>query len=479
MCGLILLALIGCASCSGGDGQQPVVWRGQGSAAAHAPVAPRLRTVWTSSGVRPVTAVGVIGSTALVYGQAGHRLYLYGLDASTGRVRWHREASTAATTPGVDLYVAEVDGSVAYFGPMTSVATGAARMIVADPSTGRTLGQSPPQRWTGRPHPCSDTDLAPCASAFDQAGAVTEYRLDVRRGTLRAVDAGYREVGEGLVDPLLRNPEFLEHRVNGETVWGRPLAALFDPGYSTDEGWDFEKFGEYYVGTVGRPLRVVDKYTRRVDLAQDLLTAGFGESEGTLWWQQHGTSVNCLGALSLGTDQPYPVRCRYTGTITYRYPRAGGVPQVIPSGVSVIIEGFDPLGSTATWSHRLGAAMSLVDGDQRLVAVSDQEVLLRVPAGTFVLNVKTGSLVAAPSGGRYWCQRDQSFDEAGVPAPSSGLSSGRIPHQGRLTSVCDAAGHRVTNPAEWPGSVPTAVSAEGPSGLRLVATADGVIAFAS
>jgi hypothetical protein len=93
-------------------------------------------------------------------------------------------------------------------------------------------------------------------------------------------------------------------------------------------------------------------------------------------------------------------------------------------------------------------------------------VLIHAPGGNSVLNVRTGAMWPAAPRETYWCQRDQAFVES--PA------TGRVPHVGQLTSICDAAGKTA---ARLPRSVPSAVSAKGPGGLRLVSTADAVIAF--
>lgn len=294
---------------------------------------------------------------------------------------------------------------------------------------------------------------------------MAELRLDLRTGSLSERGRGFRFLGEQLVDPLLRNPEVIERRVGGSTVWLRDLADLFDNGYSTDQGWDFPKFGNYYVGTLVhyRPGPAV-RHSLTIDLAHDPLTASFSAQDGQLWWQEHGISVDCMGTLLPNAESPDPVRCRYSGTVTYTMDRSGHV-KTTSSKLHVTIEGFDPLSSTATWSHPVGAAISLVDGSAPTMAVTDHEVMVRLPAGASVLNLTTGALRPVSAGETFWCQRQEPF--AQVPAADP-------PHEGQVVTICDTAGHPATR---LPFSVPSAVSAKGPRGLRLVSTPGAVVAY--
>lgn len=481
-----LIAACVCAGCTGGGGRRwPVATASRsgsapsGTSPAPAPPAatspaatspattsPAPVPVWASRGVRPVSPVSVIGTTALVYGDTAAHLYLYGLDARTGRMLWRRSASTSGTTPGVALQVSEVHGQVAFFGPMAPH-TFRARLMLVDAATGRIRARSVPMTWLDTPAACSEADPVPCAAASVPSGPPRRYRLDPRSGRLRAVAQGSRGLGDGLVDPLSRNPESIEHWAHGKYVWGQDVVNLFDPGYTTDNGWDFEKYGDMYVGTLQRiPPGTVTRRAWTIHAGRDVLTAGFDVGDGRLWWQQHGTSIGCGSSLWLGADPPTPVWCRYTGTITYHAGTAGRAPTVTTSGFSVRVQGFDPEGGRVLWSRSFGAATTLAPGaGAGGVAVSDRAVLLRVPAGPVVLDVVTGAVRSPRAGESFWCRQRREFAETPRSTPA---------HVGEVIASCDLQGRPA---ADVPPVVPLAVSTQAPGGLRLVATAGAVIAY--
>ena len=240
---------------------------------------------------------------------------------------------------------------------------------------------------------------------------------------------------------------------------------LFAPGYSTDNGWDFRKFGDNYVGTLRRQLRgAIKGGTFTVDLAHDLLTSGFAVVTGDVRWQRHGTSIDCEGTLE--PPDTVPVRCRYTGSISYHFPTHGkGQMRVTTSGLRVTVEGFDPADGSTTWSHRLGALTSLVDDGSRSIIASEREALIRTPGRPTIVNLANGATRPVAAGETFWCSYTQSFTQT----PQLGVEK-----VGYLTRICDANGKPATT---LPRSVPALVSTPGPGGLRLVSTAAAVVAY--
>lgn len=241
---------------------------------------PPLAVGWRTHGVHPVSHVVVLGRTALVYGITGKQLYLYGIAARGGAVLWRHAASTSATTQGVVLEVVTAGTNVAYFGPLDRARGRDAQLIAADAESGRVRASTPRLEWTGSPHACDRHPADPCATSYQPGPhANIEFRLNVRNRVLQAVPgvgAGHRDTGDQLVDPLVRNPERIERRVDGRTVWARRLSSLFGPGLTTDAGWNFERYGDSYAGTV---FAADDPYTPRrtltIDLAHDPVSAGF------------------------------------------------------------------------------------------------------------------------------------------------------------------------------------------------------------
>lgn len=436
---------------------------------------PALRLAWQTTGFGPVSPVKVLGRVALGYGVVGKRLYLYGLRTDDGRVLWRHAASTSATTQGVDVGVTTIGGLVTYFGPLAGTRDAAARLVAAVPATGRVVASSVRMEWASTPHPCERAPNVPCATAYTpQAHADVEYRLNLRNGSIDIVPGdldGYREVGDELVDPLSRAPEYVERRAAGRTVWTRRLSELFGPGTTTDSGWQFNKYGTVYTGTV---YAGIDAYTfhrtERIDLARQPVTAGFRAADGALLWRRPGTSVDCAGTLSTGASRPVPVRCRYTGTITLHYPPVGtrGTVTSTTSGLAVTIEGFDPQTGRTTWSRPMGATKSLFSSARDTELRTDTDVLI----GTRVLELRTGRFVTATRGDTFWCRRQREFAES--PATIGGKRHLEV-HLGTVAEPCDVDGRTTAAP---PTSVPSSLS-DIAGDLRIVATPTAVRAYRS
>lgn len=472
---VVAVALLG-AGCTGSSRHLVATpHRSSAHAASSAPPVsrPTLRLAWRTTGFEPVSPVKVMGRATIVYGVVGKRLYLYGLRADDGKILWRHPASTSATTAGVDVKVATVGGLVTYFGPFAGRRDASAPLIAAAPMTGRVVASSLPMQWASTPHACARKRSVPCATAYTpQARADVEYRLSLRDGTLdvvTGVQSGYREIGDELVDPLSRDPEFISRRVDGHAVWTRRLTTLFGPGTTTDSGWDFEKYGNVYAGTV---YAGIDSYTfhrtERIDLVHQPVSAGFRADTGALLWRQRGTSINCADTLYSGATRPAPVRCRYTGAITFHYPPLGARGKVTStaSGLTVTVEGFDPQTGRTTWSRPMGATKALFDSSRDPEVRGDTEVLL----GRRVLDLRTGQFASARRGEVFWCLRQRQFAES--PVAVGGKRHLEL-HLGSTADPCDVNGR--TTPSV-PASVPPSMS-DTAGGLHIVATTTAVLAY--
>src|SRR5262249_46817894 len=148
-----------------------------------------------------------------------------------------------------------------------------AKLVIADPRTGKEVAVSEPGFFYSPAAVCDDDPDAACTTAWDQpTNTVVDVRIGGRAsGTTGAgrVSLG-RRVGEGGLTNLRgRDPERLGRIQNGRLTWSRPIADYFGPGATTDTGWVFFVDGDVYVGSVGHK-----------DWIGGLLTLGQGSTAG-------------------------------------------------------------------------------------------------------------------------------------------------------------------------------------------------------
>jgi hypothetical protein len=222
--------------------------------AASAPAAPAAG--WQRSDLRPVTQPAPAGSLFVLEVAQSGGLAVVGLDAATGATVWSRRASTSEVTAGVAPVLVVAGGKVIYLAPDGS----AAALVAVDAQTGAPVWTTGPGEFRAPPSVRTDAPSAVCVAGVlaSDAGDVATLRFDIATGRRLAAphvtgDAP-RELGDGLYDPGVRDPERLTATRRAKVAWSRPLTAIFRlPGATSDSGWNFGRFEQLglFVGSVG------------------------------------------------------------------------------------------------------------------------------------------------------------------------------------------------------------------------------------
>lgn len=367
---------------------------------------PRAEQVWSLDAAiigQPQAA----GDVALVYveQEQAQELALVGVDAVTGEQLWSQPASPGEVVPGIAVVPTVLEGAdgqplAAYFRP-DPTGNLFARLVLADPRTGKDVFATAPLLFGSTPRACSD-DRDVCVQArsgYD--GQRSTMRLRLADGSLlpepESVDGFVRGIGpEGLSDVRPGGVEYLARVQDGAVVWKTPIDELFAPGYSTDGGWAWNYYpdSDLFVGFVGqRPVDVTPNSPRELNLAAGV-TIAIDASTGRRRWRDDGSLPTCSGTLPLplalsgeGDERaPVPVRCRYEGAAVVRQ---GQEPMF--DGLDVSVEGFDLATGETTWTLPLGAVEGLVFSGGVGAVAGPQEVLLPGPDGPVVLNVAAGT----------------------------------------------------------------------------------------
>ena len=176
---------------------------------ASAPAAPA--QAWQRADLRPITQPAPAGGLFVLAVAQGGGTAVVGLDAATGATVWSRPASTSDVTPGVAPNLVVAGGKVIYLAPDGS----AAALVAADAQTGTPVWTTGPGAFRAPPSVCSDARSAVCVAGVltSDAGDVATLRFDI--ATERRLAAPHvtgdapRELGDGIYDPGVRDPERL------------------------------------------------------------------------------------------------------------------------------------------------------------------------------------------------------------------------------------------------------------------------------
>ena len=186
------------------------------------------------------------------------------------------------------------------------------------PSLGSTRA---PARRSGRPHRAADPARPGDATSARperpqrERGTLIRFTGLPRASIVFGASTRGRDLGGGLFDPALRNPDYLVAASGSRVSWRKPLADIFGAGSTTDTGWNFARDTKLglFIGSVGfKPLQET-KTTATLDLSK-AVTAGFRISDGSVVWRNPGASYACgicvdpTSAIVQTQPQPVPGR---------------------------------------------------------------------------------------------------------------------------------------------------------------------------
>lgn len=352
--------------------------------------------LWARSDLRPVGQPLAVGGVAVAAIHDGADLFVVALEPSTGRELWRRPASPGNVVPGVAVGPTTAGGKVVYFRP-DPAGDLFARLVIAEPRTGKDLATTAPLQFNSTPRVCDDgVDVCTVSRAGPDA-AYGAFRLKVASGEYAPMDTGLppqaRLIGTGgLIDVGGRDPEELGRLRDGKLVWRRPLREAFPAGFSSSNGWAWLHYptAGVFVGSVlGKSVDGTD------NPAATTASAGLDEDTGTVLWQDPGSNVGCYGTL-FGILDPHDPQRQVLAL------RCRGTTQ------GVTVERFDVRTGATKWAVPIGAAPSLQRGGDRATAVAGP-AMLSIVAGA-VLDVATGTHRPARLDERFWCRRPYTFD---------------------------------------------------------------------
>lgn len=434
---------------------------------------PPITEAWRSASITPIGQPVAEGDVAVVYGTVNKDLYLYGIGMADGAVRWRQAASPGRVVGGIAVEPTVIDHRVVYFRPDPSGEL-ATRLVVASPDTGADVFVS---FFLSHPSRCSDgADI--CLMALQGDTAVRRRFSVDARGPIPDHDgppADSRFLGTDLLGLGGRNPEMLAGFSGGKVSWTAALSRYFPPGYTTDDGWNFELYRSagVHVGSVGHPADARDANTTTVDLAK-ARTVAIDTATGWAAWQADGTAFTCEYAVALertvadDRSELWPVRCRYRGTA--HYDRATGAATY--DGLDVRVEGFDVATGRTTWSVPLGAAEAFMAEDTGTTKVSDTEVLVQAASGPLIVDVARGSTRRPAKDELFWCGKNGLFHYRESQQYADGATSDAW-RGGTLLEACGADGSAASGtPRHLPRSLGATVG-----NRSVVAEADVLVAY--
>lgn len=432
---------------------------------------------WVRTDLEPVTQPEPAGGLLVLYVHAGGGLQVTALAPRTGRTVWHHVASPGDITPGVVPGLAVVGSTVVFLSPVDN-STGSARLVGVDAATGRQRWHTATGMFEDWPAPCPDNPADICTTgsleqsqqtlSVGQSPQTMALRFRARDGAqagaaLISQSVGGRGLAPDLFDPGTRDPEMIMAVSGASVAWTRTLASVFGSGLSTDNGWNFDRIAAagLFVGSVaGAPLSSTSS-SQTIDLSR-AMTAGFRISDGTAVWRDAGTeyacgaSLPCPGGLRVaGEGLRYRpptegLRLRATGTATST---PGSVRLRLSRGADVVVEGFGLAAGKTLWSYDTGSDGSLLTTTPPLLG----PYVVVLPArggGRVALNLVTGAHSPVPAGAVGWCQSLITYKTpVGYPAANGQSAYLRVGQE--AISPCRASGARAAAPRTVPGFVGT------------------------
>lgn len=424
-------------------------------------------TGWDDTVVHPVTGPVVVGNRVVVYTADAGQLTIRAFDPVSGATAWSLPASPSGQTAGEPFGVAHTADTVFYFKPGADPSTQLVQVAAVDVATGKeTWVTKDSYVFADAPSVCADK-TALCMSVYYASGAAMSAHIDLATGTLTPLgQSAGRSLGPGgLEDPGNRGPEYVE-RVNettGTVIWKDDVARLEKTPVSSDAGWDWDLFGDTYVGWLGN---VQSASSKTINLSS-METIGVRASDGVLLWRHIGL-YGCPANGQLESGQPYAVRCVLSGTATID--PAG--PNFVFKGLNVTLQGFNPRTGATLWSRALGNSPAAIGapGSLPVRMGADTFAFTNVAGVTTIVNLRTGLVTKPVAGVNGWCdQTDASYTVTGFND-----SDGTPTHYATagIAAPCTAAG-KAAPPAD--GTLELAGVSLG--GYFVWASKDGIHAF--
>lgn len=368
-------------------------------------------TGWDLTTVHPVTAPVSVAGRIVVYTADAGQLTLRALDPASGATLWALPASTAQNTPGQPFEVAHLGTTVFYYVTAGDPKAHLAEIAAVDASTGK-------QKWVtaqdvsyaDMPSPCSD-NAALCDSVYIGPNASQEVRTNITTGDQTVISSSTgRLLGTGVSDAGVRKPEYIEHinDVTGAVVWKDSVDSLFGTSVSSDDGWNWDSYGDVYVGWLGKVP--ADPNATTVNLGSQEMVA-VRASDGVRLWKRTGL-YGCPAQGLTDAGQPIAVRCLVSGTITYD--ANGG--NAATHGLDVTIQGFNVHTGATLWSYHLGNAPSALSiGTLSAVRISGHVFAMTNSTGrTTVIDLKTGATSAGSATTAGWCLQNGTYQLTGI-----------------------------------------------------------------
>ena len=376
------------------------------------PKVPAALAAWAQSKIHPVTPPVSIGDKIVVYTAESGVLTLRIINPTTGATVWSAVASPSRSTAGEPFVVAHKANVAYYYAPSGNPKLRGAALNAIDVTTTKSpwTSKRPAHAFIEMPSLCAD-GLGLCVSAA--GGATTSrLRISLTDGSEKVLSAeGGRTLGTGVTDPGGRSPEYIEHLddATGKVAWKVPVNDLAGSPVSSDGGWDWDQYGNVYVGWLAATQT---PSAQTVSFANEQ-SFGVNAATGARLWKLPGM-YGCPVQGLLDNGKPIPVRCLIGGTATMH---TDGSPPTF-KGLDVTMQGFNPKTGATTWTAHLGnlpAALGI--STNGVVRVGGHVFALTDGAGhTKVIDLATGKVTAADTTTPAWClSADATWDWAYAP----------------------------------------------------------------
>ncbi len=428
---------------------------------------------WKRTDLQPVTQPVALAGRFLFYDARDGGMRVVAVDARTGRTLWTRPATRSEMTPGVAPHLQTVGSTVL---ALTSRFPGSPEGAISrlDARTGRVIWTTRSGWFRSMPVLCGDDDALVCAD-----GPSSELRFDLTTGkpptaspvrvsgrgsgtSSRVMTSEARSVGQGLVDPGSRSPEYLVGLRGTAVAWRKPVAPIFGKRASSDYGWSFRRYDGLglFVGTEN-PAPLSATSTEDIVEFGDFVTAGLSIATGRVAWRDLGSKFEC-GWLTCPGEPLVGLRLHVRGTLTDSL--KDNLTSLSPD-FDTTLEAFSLATGKTTWRFDLGATTTLVWTTAAPPQTSaDSAILPRASGGYAVLDLRTGARHPVARTTAAWCRKTIEYRQA-----EGWVSDGRTRYvyegEGSLYP-CDATGARVAPPARLPTYV-----------AQIGATTDGIVAW--